>query len=117
MKICYIVYEFGGDSWEYYEHPLKVFLSKENAEKYVELNSKEIQESSLSISQEEFQMALEIALDDFPGDTETSFPELILKTGKFPEWSLEELIRTNEFIRRKENHWDGLSIGEIELCQ
>ena len=117
MKTGYIVSEFGGDTWEYYERPLKVFLSKENAEKYIELNSKEIKESSLSISQEEFHMALEIALDAFPWDTKTSFPELILKTGKFPEWSLEELIKTEKFIEREQNHWIGLKIEEIELCQ
>lgn len=117
MKTCYIVYEFGGDPWEYYEYPLKVFLSKENAEKYKELNSKEIKKSSLSISPEEFNMALEIALNDFPWDTKTPFPELILRTGKFPEWSLEELTKTNEFIEREQKHWIGLRIEEIELCQ
>ena len=117
MKICYIVYEVGGDSWEYYEHPLKVFLSKENAENYVKSNSKEITESSLSISPEEFQIALDIAFDEFPGDTKTSFPELILKTGKFPEWSLEELSKTDEYERRRENNWIGLDIIEVELCQ
>ena len=47
----------------------------------------------------------------------TPFPELILKTGKFPEWSLEELIKTEKFIEREQNHWIGLKIEEIELCQ
>lgn len=117
MKTCYIVYEFGGDSWEYTETPIKVFLSKENAENYIELNSKEILESSLLISEEDFETALEVALNTFPSDTKTPFPELILKTNKFPEWSLEELRKTNEFLRRKENRFIGIGIKEIELCQ
>lgn len=113
MKTCYIVYEIG----ENYESPIKVFLSKENAEKYIKLEFRDIPESSLSISQEAFQMALEFAWNYFPEDTKTSFPELILKTGKFPEWSLEELSKTNEYLRRKENKLIGLRIEEIELCQ
>lgn len=117
MKTCYIVYEIEGDHYENYEVPRVVFLSKENANKYIEEHSKEILESSLSISQEEFLMASEIAFNIFPEDRITPWSELILKTGNFPEWSLEELRKTEEFIKRQDNHYLGLKITEVELCQ
>ena len=113
MKTCYIVSEYGGDYGEYYETPIKVFLSEENAKKYIESH----QEIEISISPEEFQKALKIAWNDFPEDTNTPFPELIIKTDKFPEWSLEELSKTDEYLRRKEDNWMGFIIKEIELCQ
>lgn len=117
MKTCYIVSELIGGSWEYYEIPQKVFLSKENANKYIESESIEITEESLSISVDQFQDALKEAWDEFPDDKQTSFPELIVKTGKHPEWKLEDLKMTDKFIRRSEDHWVGFSIKEIELCQ
>lgn len=113
---CFIVSEFGGDFGEQWETPLKVFLSKEKANEYIN-SINDISEDSLHISQEQYQMAIEIALDDFPDDKKTPLPELILKTGKFPEWSLEDLNLTEEYIRRKEYHWIGFRIDEIELCQ
>ena len=117
MKTCFIVSEYGGEQWEYYEFPVKVFLSKENAENFIKTESTEITKDSLSISPESFQMAVEIALDDFPDDKTTSLPELICMTGKFPEWSLEDLKVTDKYLRRKENNWVGFRIEEVEICQ
>lgn len=118
-NICYLVCEIGGDTGEYYEIPVKVFLNKSNADDFIKEKSKVITKESLLIDPSEYQEALEFAWDKFPESSynDIPFPELIHMTGNYPNWSLEELSRTEEFIRREEKKWFGYITYNLELCQ
>lgn len=114
-KLCYIVFEFGGGSYEYYDLPKKVFLSKEKADEFIKEMSSDNYLPKIDVN--DYLKAMETSMVEFPDDIKTPVPELIVKTGKYPEWSLEDLRETEDFIQRQEYSHIGYYIEEVELCQ